>query len=389
MKLFFPHSNKGKYLDYNKKMKLKDYLFVLLIVSFYITYLFLLKPQIFSYKFDNTLIDRYFLSQDIPHEVSGKRLFLSDAEVDLATGYLYVTGKDPALYNFEHMPLIKYLYGFSVLVFNNPYPVTMILGILFLVLYFYFVKRCYHNSYVPLLACLLFITEPLFIDASSQTLFDLGQTTSLLLYLISIFYFKDNFVFQGIALGLFAAAKFWITPIFFVTLIFLYKMYKKELDAKKFFTHLVISFLVFALSYTQSFILTNGRFNLIWHILRIFKYRLQHNVSTFFGASIILFVTGYLQTWWGSKNFIRIDMWNILWPLSLIISLYVCIRNFLLRRINEEFLIAIMPFAYLLYLGVQAPFPRYFLIILPFLYMIVANQTYLFLRKQLRIGKIR
>ena len=369
-------------------MKFKDWLLILLVVCFYLTLLFFIKPDIFTYEFDKTLLDRYFLSQDIPHEVPGKRLFLSDADVDLATGYLYATGKDPSQYNFEHMPLIKYLYGFSVLLFDNPYPVTVALGTLLLTLYFYFVKKFYKNSLVPLIACILLIIDPLFVDASSQTLFDLGQTAFMLLYLISIFYFKDNFILQGVALGLFAASKFWITPMFFVGLILIYKIYRKELDLKKFIYHLLISLFVFALPYSQSFILSKGRFNLIWHILKIFKYRFQHNVSTFFGASIVLFMTGYLKTWWGNKNFIRADMWSVIWPISLLVSLYVSFRNFLSGKINKEFLVAVIPFAYLLYLGVQAPFPRYFLIILPFLYMILANQLYLFLKK-LRVSNLR
>src|SRR3989338_10284003 len=106
-------------------MKFKDWLLVFFIICFYLVNLLIRKPEIFSFKFDNALIDRYFLSQDIPREVPGKRLFLSDADVDLATGYLYAQGKDPSLFNFEHMPLIKYLYGFSVILFDNPYPVTV------------------------------------------------------------------------------------------------------------------------------------------------------------------------------------------------------------------------------------------------------------------------
>ncbi len=363
-------------------MKFKDWLLILLIISFYIITLLFLKQHIFTYKFDKNLISKYFLSQDIPHEVPGKRLFLSDADVDLATGYLYATGKDPSLYNFEHPPLIKYLYGFSVLLFNNPYVVTITLGILLLILYFYFAKRLYKNSFVPSLACTLLILDPLFIDASSQTLFDMGQTTFMLLYFISVLYLKDNFLLQGIALGLFAGAKFWITPIFFVALLSFYKMYKKEFDTKKFIYHLLIAFFTYALIYIQSFILTNGRFNLIWHILKVFKFRIQHNVSSFFGASIILFITGYLKTWWGNKNFARVDMWSMLWPLSLFVALYINLRNFFSKKINTEFLIAVISFAYLLYLGVQAPFPRYFLIILPFLYMITANQIYVFFKSR-------
>ena len=50
------------------------------------------------------------LSQDIPHEVAGKRLFLSDSEIHIASGYLYALGNNPITFNFQHPPFIKYGY---------------------------------------------------------------------------------------------------------------------------------------------------------------------------------------------------------------------------------------------------------------------------------------
>ena len=59
---------------------------------------------------------------------------------------------------------------------------------------YYFVKKSFNNLYVPSIACLLLVLDPLFIDASSTTLFDLGQTLTMLLYLVSVLYFKNNAV---------------------------------------------------------------------------------------------------------------------------------------------------------------------------------------------------
>lgn len=283
----------------------KTFSLLLLLIFCYLLLLFLTEKEIFSYRFNHKLIERYFLSQDITHEVPGKRLFLSDGEIYLAAGYLYAKGNDPTLYNFEHPPLIKYLFGFSILIFNSPYPVQIMLGVGLLVLLYLLGLRVYRSDLVSLLACLFLLTDPLFLDISSQPLLDLGQTVFALLYTIFVFYFPNNYVFQGTSLALFAGTKFWASPLFFITTFTVYNLYKKKFRLKNFILHLIIAFFVYSLFYLKTFMINKGNFNIIFLILKVFKYRIQHNVSSFFGSSLILFFTGYFKSWWGTKEFIR------------------------------------------------------------------------------------
>src|SRR3989338_364000 len=91
----------NNYIRYNLHVKIKDWLLIIVLMGFYFAALLLFKRDIFSFKFDHRLINRYFLSQDITYEPKGKRLFLSDAEIYMASGYLYSKGADPTLYNFD------------------------------------------------------------------------------------------------------------------------------------------------------------------------------------------------------------------------------------------------------------------------------------------------
>ena len=115
-----------------KEGKAIHIVFLTLIITVYLIVLFFRNPNIFSYKFDTSLVKKYLCSQDISHEPPCKRLFLSDEDIHIAAGYLYAKGSDPIVYNFQHPPLIKYLYGYSIILFHNPYFVQIGLGILFL-----------------------------------------------------------------------------------------------------------------------------------------------------------------------------------------------------------------------------------------------------------------
>ncbi|MBI3366845.1 glycosyltransferase family 39 protein [Candidatus Roizmanbacteria bacterium] len=361
-------------------MRWKDLIIVGVITISYILLLFIFRRNIFTFRFDRSLLKRYFVSQDIQHEVRG-RLFLSDADVYLSTGYLYAMGSDPTEGNFEHPPFIKYLFGYSTRLFNNPYVVQIIFGILALFLLYLLGLKIYKNRLTSSFACLLLLIDPLFLDASSQTILDLGQMVFLLLYTYSILFHRKNFIFQGVALGLLSGSKFWAAPVFFVLIINAYLIYKKQFNIKQFIQALFIACITFSLLYLRTFIVRKGQFNIVFFQLKIFKYWLNHSVASMFGSSILLFTTGFFKSWWGNRDFMIGNIWFILWPVSLIISSFQGFKDFIMRKITITTVFAVTPFLYLIFLGVQAPFPRYFLIILPFLYLTLAYWYRRFLLK--------
>ncbi len=354
-------------------MNKHDLLTIALLITVYLLLLFTFKRTIFTYTFDNRLIDRYYLSQDITHEVNGRRLFLSDSDIYMATGYIYAKGSDPALNNFEHPPLVKYLFGYSALIFNNPYIAQIALGASLIAALYILTRKMKLNRLTGVITCLLFVSDPLFLLVSSETLLDIGQTLFLVLYFISMFYYGKNYILQGVLLGLFAGTKFWIPTLFFIVLFTIYKLYKKEFNRKYFVAHLIVGFLAYSALYLRSFILGDGYFNIFWHILKTVKYRFQHNTALYFGASLIMYTTSYVKTWWGDHSIISTRPWTLLWPISLIITIWQSYRLIAQKNITEKLLIVVIPLGYLLYLGVQAPFTRYFLPILPFSYIVLAE----------------
>lgn len=347
--------------------------FIPLIIIAYVVAILIRSPAVFMYRFDSSLVDRYLCSQDIPIEPPCKRLFLSDEEIHSAAGYLYVKGEDPTKFNFQHPPLIKYLYGFSILLTRNPYWAQIALGVAFLVLTYLIGYRVFSYALTGFLACLLLVMDPLFIRLSGSTLLDLGQGTFLLLYFFLMIYFRKQYVVQGIALGCLLTSKFWGGSLFFILVIAVYAVLTKKVDLKSYFKHLVVALVVVCGIYTRSFLTRMGFFNIFFFELKVLKYWLQHSTSTSFGSASILFLTGFVKTWWGDKSWTRELVWSLMWPITFFVS---SIRLLIVKKgrsITSKNLIAGIAFGYLAFLSIQAPFSRYFVLILPFLYLTLAD----------------
>ncbi|GAB4027661.1 MAG: hypothetical protein Fur0011_6210 [Candidatus Microgenomates bacterium] len=330
--------------------------------TIYLLYVIIFRGYILSHRFNEDLTRQFYLSQDIPYEVAGNRLFLSDQDIYAATGVLYFRGGDPAFENFEHPPLGKYFFGLSTLLTQNPLVIQLIWGFLLLLYTAKLATNITHNRLFGLLASIGLLVDPLFQDVLGVTLLDMGQSALLVIYL---FYFTKNprSVGSGIILGLLASFKFPAAAIFIVGIITLRYLLAKQLSWW-YFKHLLLAFFIFTLSYIQAFVIRDGFFNIIWHVLRMGKFFVDHSTASFFGASAVLFTTGWWKTWWGDYTWIRTNLWTPLWPLGL--AMGIVQRSFW----------GIIPVAYLLYLGVQAPFPRYFMIAIPFVYIALTISLY-------------
>ncbi|MGB3020258.1 MAG: glycosyltransferase family 39 protein [Microgenomates group bacterium] len=352
-------------------MKVNNYLVLFAISAIYFASLFFYRQNPFVYRMDPHLIGRYYLSQDITHEVDGKRLFLSDDEIHIAAGYLYAMGENPVDYNFQHPPLIKYMFGFMTRLTDNPYLVQVILSVALLMSTYYLALRISESKIVAMGAVVLLSFDRLFISFSTQALLDLGQSVLIMLYLITSVYFRDKYWLQGIVLGLLLTAKFWAGSLFFIVFINSYLMLRKQFNLRRFIYQLGVGSVMFCLVYLRSFVAQRGAFNIIFFELKTLKYWFHHSVSSVYGASLILFTTGYLKSWWGAKEVLRAQYWSLVWPIGLCITAVVACKRILREklRVSPATLIYTIPVTYLGYLSIQAAYERYFIILLPYLYI--------------------
>lgn len=352
-----------------EKVKKIDFLIIFALLAFFFGILFTKHAELFKYKFNLGVVSDYLRSQDI-EDVSDQikdRIFVSDENIYLASGYLYTKGEDPTNYNFQHPPLIKYLFGYSTLIFGNPYIVQFTFGAVFIFLTYFLGLKLFDQKVVPIIASTFLILDPVFMEQISQTLLDLGQAVFALLYYILVVFTPESFILQGMVLGLFAASKFWSTAIIFVFLLWGYRKFllKKKVDFKKLAYSFLIAFFVFLIFYSKTFI-DRGFFNIFLFEGRVLRFMLEHNSSPIIGGSILLYLTGHFVKWWGVQGFSKASPFNILWPISFIVALTKVIFA---KKREKVYLVSFIPILYLLLTATQVPFTRYFVIVLPFFYL--------------------
>lgn len=342
--------------------------YLLILLSFVFTIFFFHKSAL-TYKFDPILVKDYLRSQDIEDPMGAilDRISMSDSDIYIATGYLYAKGESPTLHNFQHPPLMKYLFGFSTLMTENPLYVQMFFGFVFLILTYFLGTKIFKNIWLALLPTGLLLMDPVFSGMIEGAYLDLGQAVFALLFIILALFYPKKYALQGVTLGLFAASKFWSTAIIFVVLIYTFKILvkKEKIDYKKVIFSFAVAFLVFSTIYLKAFIDGRRAFNIFAFLGRDLKFMMSHNSAGNFGGPILLFLTGFFSPWWKSGVARALD-WSILWPIGLICSTILAIKS---KFKGAESLIYLLPAVYLLFISTGVPFTRYFLIILPFIYI--------------------
>ncbi|HEV2339163.1 MAG TPA: glycosyltransferase family 39 protein [Patescibacteria group bacterium] len=289
-------------------------------------------------------------------------------------GYTLVHGADPSQFNPETGPLGKYLLGFSILLFGNPYYATLFLGIGSIILLFLIGKTVSGKSMVGLFATFLLASDPLFASQLVSSSLDIMQVFFLLLsiwtFLKSLSASQYFSLLSGISLGLFSTIKFPIlSPILFFLFAFAY--YKK---------HKLFPFLLLCLGCITGFLFPYGRYFALGYSIKDFL-KLQKYIIAFYAKSHLpvhhkaLFDIFFLGKFPDISNGVLtvIQEWWIIWPISIIVSIFGMINiwithHSLVKKMLTLYVIA----AIFLFLFIPV-YTRYILLVLPFLYFFTAQ----------------
>ncbi len=346
---------------------MKHKLFIILLIIFLLQFLF----RVYQYK-DNylTKFDAQYWKQRYLHSqwvVPNSRESIGDDGLYTYAGWEYIQGLDPSLLNAETPPFGKYLIGLSEIIFANQNTFALLNGLLVLVALFILSKIIFRDTLLALIPVMLFSSDPLFFSQLRAPFLDTLYMG--LLIFIFIFVQKEKFLMANIFLGLMAATKssasiFLLVPAVIIAYLFYMKDYRQ---IKKFILFLPVSILVFLLTYARYF--------LLGHNLREFL-GLQKWIVTFYetgakgtpGAVWQIFLSGKWPTWWGTVE--QVSEWSLLWPLSLIAVLYYLYKVFPKRRLYKSTLLGFWIIAYLIFLTFVPVWPRYLLLVLPFMYIL-------------------
>jgi predicted membrane-bound dolichyl-phosphate-mannose-protein mannosyltransferase len=357
-----------------KKSNINKILFISLTVLFFLHLFF----RIYSYRgeylstYDHEYWeDRYFRSQWV---IPNSKEPIGDDGLFAYEGFEYIQGRDPTELNAEVPPLGKYLIGLSILIFGNQNVFALISGLFALTALYIFNLGIFKNFKTAFIPVALFSFEPMFYTQLRAPFLDLLYLGLLLM----IFYLliKKRYVYSSVFLGLMAATKTSIATFALVgAVIYTYFLFIDIVvnkirkitypSLKKYLLYLPVSVISFLMVYIVYFLKGNS----LWDFLGVQKW-----IFTFYEigakgepfAVIWLLLSGQWINWFSSAQ--KVTDWHPGWPVLLVLSLIASFLIIKQKKKNGLVLIAVWIIIYLLFLSAIPVWPRYLLLLLPFMY---------------------
>lgn len=309
-------------------------------------------------------------------------------------GYGLVNGEGIAGFNSEMPPLGKYFIGLSIKFFNNPlyYSIFFTLGSLML---FYAIGiRVLKDKINSLFTvCLLFL-DPLFFSQFWQSMLDISQLFFLLLNVLCASLLLDKKtnnktivilpILCGATLGFFAQVKY---PVFlFLILIIESVFFISKRTRKEFFLYIISVGLAVLVSNIKFFLDGNSIIDFLKFQKYGLSFYLKSQLTVHKDAIWQILFFGKFPLISAGKELSRVGEWWAMWPVITVIGLSASIlfilkkeisfiwKGFGLFLLGSFFILTIIP-----------SYPRYLVVILPFLYLVAIKFIQPFLNKKILI----
>lgn len=323
------------------------------------------------------LKNAYYSSQYAKKDGAG---IIPDETFESFAAGAFLKGMNPILIVHDHPPLGRYLLSLSIVFFDNASTLILFflsLSFLGIFLISYLITK---NIFLSLIPVAIFANEPLTLN---KLLYAPLPEPVQLPFIIFAFYFFllgiQNqkkilpFIVTSILLGFVISIRFFVTGALMVVVMGSYLLFFKRSmkELLIFGLTLPLSIIVLLLSYTKT--IQDG-----YSVIQIFgvqKYILAYHKSAFTNAfsfwDLILF--NRWHTWWGEYEILSDPQWRIYWPVAVIVTSLTTILA-LVKKIKitpYEIVLILWIVGYSLMLSTGYTSTRYFLPLLPFLYILL------------------
>jgi hypothetical protein len=322
----------------------------------------------------------YYASQYATKHPAG---WIPDETAFAYAGGALISGVNPILVVPDAPPLGKYLIGLSAVLFGNEHLVVLFFGITSLLLLFFVGKQIFSSTILALLPVTLFSFEPIFKNQFIYTpLFDFLQLTFLLLafYCFNAGVLKKQifwFILSSISIGCFISIKFFMSGITIILAMYLVLFFHKSVKNIFFITlSFILAPIVLLSSYIKSFIADPNIHRFLGIQKWVFLYHKGQIILPFSVWPLLLLNKWYV--WFGNKPVISDPQWTISWPIITVISFCTALL-YLFKKIPQSFSLEILmvwEICYLLFLSLGQIFSRYFVILIPVMYIIAIYGVY-------------
>lgn len=352
-------------------MNFKKIIFISLIILFFVNLFF----RVWSYRAEyTTRFDpnywkmRYNQSQWV---VPDSKNSIGDDGLYAHAGWVYIHGGNPVLLNAEIPPLAKYIIGLSEIIFQNQNTIALLTGLGVLAAFYVLNLQLFKSHLAAFIPVFLFSIEPIFYSQLRAPYID----TLYLLFLLLTFLFilKKKYFVSSFFLGCFASTKYPIGSFFVVAAIIPWVITFNKKTIGIYAISLILWPVVFLLSYSRYFILGGSLAGFIGVQKWIVHF---YSVGAHATPGIVypMILTGNWYTWFAGVQ--RISEWTVIWPVAFLgsftaaIFLFGNLKNGQKLKLDRQnmMLILFWTISYLLFLSFTPVFPRYLLLLMPFMY---------------------
>lgn len=307
-----------------------------------------------------------------------KGKWINDEILYAFAGGAFMQGVSPVLINPEVPPLGRYIIGVSTVLFYNENTLNGLFAILTLLFTYLVAKQVTNSSNLALLPVFFLSFESIFKNQIINTpLLDIMQAV----FLLACFYSFNKslkssrrllFIFlANICLGCFISTKFYILglPIVLASLA-VFTIHNLKTHLRYYLITLPFAVGILLLSYAQAIITGYPLSDFLGIQKWILLYNSGHLHFPFSVWQLLLFNRWHV--WWGNVPVISDSQWFISWPILTISTLLAAISYFKgkFRENRNSEILFIWAFAYLLLLSISDASTRYFVILIPVLYIL-------------------
>lgn len=319
---------------------------------------------------------------------------IGDDGLYLFEGYRLIHGGDPTSSNAEMPPFGKYLIGISITVFGNGYLYGFFVTVFLLIGVYMLAKTLFKETVLALFVTILLATDPLITNQYTLTMMDSLQALLLVIYFYVLYrihtaphgYRMWYAGLSGLILGLFSVTKL---PVLSPVLLLVGGLYvwitTKNLRHLLFL--LIGGVIGYMVPYAGYFL--HGHTFTDWLKIQkwIVSFYLHSNLVPTWGSAISVLFTGLYQNIF-SREWLSAAEWSPVWGVLVISTIVAGVTRLRTHeashRTHDILLITLCAIV-----GIYAVIPfwtRYFVVILPLLYLVGMEHSVFRLPNRARIG---
>jgi hypothetical protein len=321
---------------------------------------------------------QYYSSQYVNKNPTGS---MPDEYLESFAGGAFLQGMNPILIVHDQPPVGRYVIALSILLFDNENTIPLFLLVVASWGVYLISKQLLKNTLLSLIPLGIFINESIFLH--KLTYMPLLEPIQLPFIIFSLYgfirYIKQNYTYRWlfftvINLGFVISIRYFVLGATLFFAMVGYCMFQKKIrQAALLITSSFVAIVMLLSSYYQTWLSGYS----VRQIVGIQKYIFMYHKSAFVHPlsfwDLLLF--NRWHTWWGENAIIQDSEWNILWPLSfaiIVIGLLLSLKKYIqLSKIDLILLFWIIAYCSMLSVGYTST--RYFLPLIPFLYILAAS----------------